>query len=199
MSRNRKYDYQEAVKTSVDIFRRKGYHATGSDELVQLLNIPKGTFYGMFKSKENFAIASLNQYVLNTLSFMNDMLYNSNINSSSRRIENMYKALAKYFIDEGCSYGCLLNNLSLEVAGQSDPFKEAIDAGHSQFIQALRPCIIEAQMAGEFRSDISSQDLASIIHTNFDGALVKMKGSGKAYPMELFLSTIFKLVSASNK
>ncbi|MEM9326091.1 MAG: TetR family transcriptional regulator C-terminal domain-containing protein [Bacteroidota bacterium] len=194
MGRHKKYDEQVAIEKGVSLFRENGYHKTSAADIVDMLDIPKGTFFGMFHTKEEYVLKVLQRYIDDTLAFMEKMLYENMKIFAAKRLELFYTALSKYFTDEGCAYGCLLNTLTSEIAGYNDAFSQLIEQGHRQFIDRIEPCVKEAQEAGDFRSELDSRELTYFIHTSFDGAIIKMKGVRNDEALQVFLKTIFKLV-----
>jgi len=195
MGRKKKYQFDQLVHLGVALFRQGGYHATGSQEIVKALGVPKGTFYSHFKSKEQYALLVIERYIKDTEQFMNRMLYQSNVSSPANRLLEFYEALAYFFTTEGCAYGCLLNNFSLEVAHTSPTLRQAIVAGHQRFITQIQPCVLLAQERKEFVTELDSWDLTYALHTAFDGAIVKMKGAGHHYPLKHFLEVTFPLLT----
>lgn len=53
----------------------RGYSATTGDEIVKLAGIAKGSFYHAFKSKEELAIAALEDYELKGWALVSNGLY----------------------------------------------------------------------------------------------------------------------------
>ncbi|MEW7292848.1 TetR/AcrR family transcriptional regulator [Aquimarina sp. 2304DJ70-9] len=194
MGRHKKYDEQLAVDKGVKLFRESGYHNTSAADIVNALDIPKGTFFGMFNTKEEYVLKVLQKYIVDTLAFMDKTLYENTKISAAKRLKLFYASLSNYFSNEGCAYGCLLNTLTSEIGGYNDTFSRLIKKGHSQFIDKLEPCVKEAQEANDFRSDINSRELTYFIHTSFDGALIKMKGVRNDEALQIFLNTTFKLI-----
>ena len=41
----------------------QGYHGTGLQEILDAVNIPKGSFYNYFWSKENFGAEAIQHYI----------------------------------------------------------------------------------------------------------------------------------------
>lgn len=196
MGRYKKYNEQLAIAKGVSLFRKNGYHHTSAADIVDTLDIPKGTFFGMFNTKEEYVLEVLQHYIDDTLAYMEKILYGNTTVPPSNRLQLFYKSLSSYFTNEGCAYGCLLNTLTSEIGGYNDAFSQLIRKGHAQFIDKIEPCVREAQDAKEFRSDIDSREMTYFIHTSFDGAIVKMKGVRNDEALKIFLNTIFKLIQS---
>lgn len=194
LGRHKKYDRTLAVDKGVPLLRKNGYHNTSAADIVDSIAIPKGTFFGMFKTKEDFGLEVLQQYIDNSLDFMELHLYGNKGISAGKRLQMFYGAVSQCYIDEGCAHGCLLNNLTSEVAGYNDAFSRLAQRGHALIIDKLEPCVEEAQEKGDFRSDIDSYELTYFIHTSFDGAVLKMKGERNEKALKIFMKTIFQLI-----
>ena len=196
MGRHKKYDIDEVLDKGVRLLRRQGYHNTSLDDILSVSGMPKGSFYSSFTSKEDFGVRVLNRYVEDTVSLMTKHLEDATEASPLQRLRNFYEDVIAYFVEEGCGFGCLLNDLSLELAGYNDTFRDAVREGHTRFIDTLAEGMDAAQERGEVRDFLPARELAFYVHTNFDGAIVKMKGARDRYPLDLFLTTTFDLIAA---
>ena len=50
------------IDVGLDLMHRHGFNATGLTEILQAADVPKGSFYHFFGSKEEFAAAALERY-----------------------------------------------------------------------------------------------------------------------------------------
>ena len=50
-----KHQAEDIINTGMELIRTKGYHNVGINEILKASNIPKGSFYNFFESKEDFA------------------------------------------------------------------------------------------------------------------------------------------------
>lgn len=194
MGRHKKYNEYDAIEKGVLLFRRRGYHHTSAADIVKTLDIPKGTFFGMFQTKEAYALKVLERYVDDTVHFMDKLFRESETLNPRARLKSFYQNLTIFYTQEGCTNGCLLYNLMSEIAGYNDAFSTLVRKGHTKFIEKIEPCIREGQEKKLFRSDIDSIELTDFIHTSFNGAVIKMKGQRDNAPLRLFLRTVFKTI-----
>lgn len=63
MKRARPYDRDSALNAAMNLFWRKGYHATSLKDLEFALNMKPGSIYAAFHSKEALFLASLERYM----------------------------------------------------------------------------------------------------------------------------------------
>ena len=56
----------DIVQVGLDIIVSKGFSATGVEAILKQANVPKGSFYNFFSSKEEFGLAIIDKYVAET-------------------------------------------------------------------------------------------------------------------------------------
>lgn len=64
MARPREFDEAVALDRAMDLFWKKGYEATSTDDLMQAMGIGRGSFYNTFHSKRETYLRTLDRYLL---------------------------------------------------------------------------------------------------------------------------------------
>ena len=54
---------QDLVRYGTELLTEQGYQATGIDQVLKKVGVPKGSFYHFFKSKDEFGSAVIENYV----------------------------------------------------------------------------------------------------------------------------------------
>lgn len=76
MSDNAKSTREHLINVGLDLMHQHGYQATGLKEILNAADVPKGSFYHHFSSKEDFAAAALENYTAreaeHSAAFFND-------------------------------------------------------------------------------------------------------------------------------
>src|SRR5664279_1578513 len=54
---------ENLLNQGVALLMQQGYHGTGLQEILDAVQIPKGSFYNYFGSKENFGAAVIEHYI----------------------------------------------------------------------------------------------------------------------------------------
>ncbi len=106
--------------------------------------------------------------------------------------------LASYFDDRiqalaagGLLRGCLIGNLTAEVADHSELIREKLAEHMNSWSQYFADCIRAAQSAGEMRNTTDAQVLGRFILNGWEGALLRMRADKSIEPLLEFKMIIF--------
>ena len=81
---NLKHDKEKILQSGEALFRAKGYHATGINEVLKSSGVSKGSFYNYFDSKEDFALQVVDLYGNATADIIQYYFINSHRTTPSR-------------------------------------------------------------------------------------------------------------------
>lgn len=189
MIMNRKSDNtrEQILEQGFSLFNNRGYNGTGLKEILAAAGIPKGSFYHYFESKEHFAVEIINHY--HALQF--DRWESEFKQPGLDKLSQIRRALG-IIIDEYETQrpmtGCLLANLSGELANSSPYFRAAIHRSSQEVLCRIRDDLQIAQQEGAVRSDITAEELASLFFSAWQGAILRMKVTQSAEPLRLVVS-----------
>ena len=172
----------------------KGYNATGIQELADAANIPKGSFYNYFKSKEDFAIDVMDSYCAMGCQLMSEILEDKSI-SPLKRIERLFSEMIEHFTkDEKFQKGSFVGNLCQEMGDTNKHISKAAERCFNHFKEPIIKILREAQDAGEISRSLDINDLAEFMMNSKEGALLRMKSSKNAKPLKVFQDMIMNLL-----
>ncbi|EKU99978.1 transcriptional regulator [Leptolyngbya sp. PCC 7375] len=171
---------EKLLDQGIKLFMDQGYHGTGIKEVVDLVKVPKGSFYNYFESKEQFGADVIRHYARWVVTNMATWLNGSE--------ENALTALEQFFEQEMQRHqevkaGCIIGNLGAELGASSERCQQAMLEGFAamkkQFLQTLR----RGQTQGSIRNDISAEDLADFLVNAYEGALLRMQVEQSVEPI----------------
>lgn len=152
------------------IITRKGFAGVGLNEILTAADVPKGSFYHYFKSKELFGEALLEDYVTQYLAEMESTL--------SAPGKTAAQALMDYWtgwFDEDCGCRCLVVKLSSEVADMSEPMRLALLDGTSRIIDRLALTLQQGAADGSLPADADAAHTAQTLYQLWLGAAMLTK------------------------
>jgi TetR/AcrR family transcriptional repressor of nem operon len=172
---------------------RAGYTSTGINDILELADVPKGSFYHYFPSKEAFAKAVLDRYTKGEVERWAGILGDPKL-SPLKRLRKYFKELMAVYGHRGPIQGCLLGNLSLEVAEQSPKIRGILREAFDCWQNAIAKTIREAVEKGELTKTVKPDYLAALLVNNWEGAQVRAKAEQSDKPLELFYDLTFNVL-----
>ena len=190
----RKIYKEDIIQSGYDLFYEKGYSVTGIKEITEKIDIPKGSFYNHFKSKEEFGIAVLDNYIQKNIAFLKQVLLNpeqSPINNL-KQFFNDYIKLQEEELE--CSKGCLMANLTMELADVNQAFQLKAMNGFETVTAVFENCLNRAKDLGEINIDTDTETMASFIVNSWQGAALRMKADKSTDALKTFYQTLFSFI-----
>jgi TetR/AcrR family transcriptional regulator, transcriptional repressor for nem operon len=173
----------------------RGYHGAGVRDIVSEAGAPQGSFTNHFRSKEAFASEVLDRYFAHLREIVQATLGDRSL-SPRRRLRRYLDVISGTLEAEDWALGCLIGNLSLEVATESKRLRTHLSRIFAEWREPFAACIAEAQAAGEIADDFPAGDLADFLLAGWHGAMLRMKVDRSSKPLEQFKAIAFATVFA---
>ncbi|WP_105189306.1 TetR/AcrR family transcriptional regulator [Pseudoalteromonas sp. T1lg48] len=152
---------QHILEVGYELIVSKGFTSVGLSELLKTANVPKGSFYHYFKSKEHFGEALIQDYFSQYLGAITALLGNPALSG--------YQALIQYFElwlaqDKGsCNANkCLIVKLGAEVSDLSEPMRVALKNGADRIVDTIAQCIERGVADGSIKATNAKQSAQQI-------------------------------------
>jgi TetR/AcrR family transcriptional regulator, transcriptional repressor for nem operon len=187
-STQKEINRENLLNQGVALLMQQGYHGTGLQEILDAVQIPKGSFYNYFGSKENFGAAVIEHYITP---------YIEQISRYLAEDIDALSALQRYFNESIAELartdfkgGCLLGNLIGEIGDSSEVCRVALQTTLNRYRDVLQSGISLAQQEGTVRTDKSARELADLLVNTWQGALLRMKVEQSTAPLEQCYQTL---------
>ena len=167
----------------VALLMRQGYHGTGLKEILDAVNIPKGSFYNYFGSKENFAAEVIVHYITPYLNQLNHYLDESEGNAVAALNRYIEESIAEL---ERTDFkgGCLLGNLMGELSDTSDLCRIALRNALNDYRNVWEEGLRRGQTEKRIRADKSANEMADLWVNAWQGALLRVKIEQSTEPLK---------------
>ena len=170
-----------------------GYSATGVKEILDEADVPKGSFYHHFSSKEAFANEVLKLYVRGENDRAEKILGKGKA-APLKRLRRYFEELISVYGHTAAVRGCMLGNFSLEMADQSDSIQSLLHHSFSSWQIAIAGVLQEAMDRGDLTKLNRPEDLAFFLVNSYEGALLRSKADRSDKPLENFLYFAFSVL-----
>ena len=182
-----KHQEKEIIKVGYELFRKKGYHNLGINEILTVAKLPKGSFYNFFKSKEVFACRVIEWYGSNNQRWLNNY-FKTPKGNSFQAIKDFYLLIFYYNEIDLYTSGCLLNLMSNEVGRSNDTIAAAIEVQFESWMTEIAQFIELGQARGEITKDFKAREIAEYLHMGLYGTYPRMKTNRSRRAMDLWLN-----------
>ena len=184
---------QRLLDTGMVMLLERGYHDLGIQALLKATGVPKGSFYHHFESKQDFALAVVDQYMDEVHRALKSCLRDSS-RPPLERVRRFFECTREKYRREGY-LGCLLGSLGQELAATSEIFRKRIDECLAFVSSSIAACLEEA--SDELPAGIEAQQLADIILDSWEGAALRTRLSRDSAPLDAVMSYYFGAPAAT--
>jgi TetR/AcrR family transcriptional regulator, transcriptional repressor for nem operon len=182
-------DYRETrtllLRAGVAALTEKGFSATGIDEVLKSVNVPKGSFYHFFDSKEAFGaelITLYNDYFVRKL----DQFLLDDSQTPLRRIDAFCLDAERGMERFGFRRGCLVGNLGQEMNTLPEAFRTQLTDVLLDWQARTERCLEAAKATGEISIRSDCARLAAFFWIGWEGAVLRAKLERRAEPLRIF-------------
>lgn len=175
------------------LFGEKGYHGTGIKEIVDALQIPKGSFYNYFKSKEHFASEIVAHYTGLIDTHWETCMTSGPEKDPLLMLQHCFEHMISLQEQQPVQTGCLIGNLAGELAESSERCRLALDNAKNSWCNRLASHLERAQEVGSVRRDIPPEELAGFCWDVWEGALLRMKMEKSMVSIRKTIALLFEV------
>ena len=179
------------ISTGLKVLHARGFHASGVQDITEAADVPKGTFYTHFDSKERFGAEVLGRYwerrADRAIAILGD------------ETQPPLTRLRRYFAGKTqgtgpFDKGCMIGNFAAEMAADRRLVRDRLAAVFAAWTQLLSRCIREAQTAGELHTTLDPETLAAFLIDSFEGAVLRTKVDRDGTALQRFETIVFSTI-----
>jgi TetR/AcrR family transcriptional repressor of nem operon len=173
------------VQAGLKALTEKGFSATGLDEVLRSVNVPKGSFYHYFGSKEAFG-AELIDYYAAYFAAKLDKFFLNEARTPLERIRDFVRDAETGMARYDFARGCLVGNLGQEMGALPESYREKLINVFVDWQARTAKCLKEAQAVGEISDDENPRKLAAFFWIGWEGAVLRAKLERSPKPLRIF-------------
>jgi len=186
---------QHIIDTAKPILLVKGFSAVGLSELLTAAQVPKGSFYHYFKSKELFGEALLNNYFEGYMLRLENTLSVPGLSAAECLMRYWQRWMDTQQCDTDIEHKCLVVKLGSEVSDLSESMRLALRRGTTSIIARLTQCIEEGCTDGSLPKTLDPQMTAQILYSQWLGATVQTKIRHDANALETAMAMTLHMLN----
>ncbi|MEM6412661.1 MAG: TetR/AcrR family transcriptional regulator [Pseudomonadota bacterium] len=176
------YKREEVLDRAIELFRRQGYSATSTAELVDDLGMNRKSMYAEFGSKQELFEAALDRYSEINLSRVLAPIEASDANAQS--IRDAFLGYASASETKFRGLGCLMANTAVERAALDPGSAKYVDAYLDRLTKGFRNALENALSDGDVDAETDLDDLAAHFVNSVVGISALLRA--KATPDQMY-------------
>ncbi|MDA5638691.1 MULTISPECIES: TetR/AcrR family transcriptional regulator [Agrobacterium] len=154
-----------------------GYEGVGIGPVLKEVNVPKGSFYYFFASKDDFVVAVIEAYE-QKYARIRERLFSDTSLRALQRLSVYFETLELELKQDGPYAGCLYGVIAQTAAGRSTLVRDALVTSFRRWETSMRELLMQAQYEGDIAGDEDISDLCACIIEAYEGALIRVKATG---------------------
>ena len=181
------------VRGGLVALTEKGFSATGLDEILKSVGVPKGSFYHYFESKEAFGAELIDRYGTYFARRLERFLTDDALSPLMRFAAFVLDAQARmeYY---AFSRGCLVGNLGQEMGALPESFRKKLNDVFTDWQHRTAECLRAAQDGGEIGKHHDVDHLAAFFWIGWEGAVLRSKLERSSVPLRTFAQGFFEMI-----
>ncbi|MFE7216733.1 TetR/AcrR family transcriptional regulator [Streptomyces sp. NPDC001698] len=188
---------EKILTAAQSLIELRGYSALGVAEICKAADVPKGSFYYFFETKEALALAVLDEHWETQHSDWARVLQDDAepLLRLRRLFEQTEAGLRAGQQSCGTVSGCMFGNLTLELSNQTEPIRERLQQIFDAQVDMVDEVIAEARERGEVAVGDTREAARSIV-AQLEGQVLFAKLYNNTQHLEALWGNCLSLLSA---
>ncbi|MFV0676326.1 TetR/AcrR family transcriptional regulator [Variovorax sp. tm] len=176
---------EQLLRAGVAALTEKGFSATGIDEVLTAVGVPKGSFYHFFASKEAYGAELIRLYADYFVRKLDLALLDTSL-TPLQRIDAFCKDAEQGMGRFDFKRGCLIGNLGQEMGALPEAFRKQLSDVLLDWQARVERCLEEAKLLGEIPEKANCSRLSAFFWIGWEGAVLRAKLERKNEPLRIF-------------
>ncbi|WP_395773556.1 TetR/AcrR family transcriptional regulator [Agrobacterium pusense] len=168
-----------------------GYEGVGIGPILKAVDVPKGSFYHFFQSKDHFVVAVIEAYEEKYRQVRQTFFTDTSLRPLAR-LDAYFAALEQEYKADAPYAGCLYGMIAQSAAGRSAVVLDALSTSFDRWEKSIQGVLVAAKQDGELDSDENINDLTASIVDAYEGALIRAKAKDDVSALTRFRETGLK-------
>jgi len=178
---------EKILRAAFKAFHEVGYNGTSIQDIIEAAEVPKGSSYNYFKSKEQLAVEVLSLYATT----IQEAMMGSAESSPIARLRTWFEESIRLHEKWGFETGCMVGNFTAEISNSEKGLRAFIIQDFDFWNAAITAILTEAKEKGEIPPAANPKELASYILNSYHGAILRGKLARNRVPYDQFLHFTF--------
>lgn len=178
------------LEVGQELFIGSSFNSVGLNDILKRSGVPKGSFYHYFASKEDFALQVIELYHKENYTTLAELLQDNSLNAY-QQLKQFFQNSIDHFDDVGYCQGCLMANLSQELADVNENMRSKISQFSTEMVELVSGCLERIENNELNLGHLQSREAAQVLMNSWTGAIMKMKLEKSREPLDVYMKYFF--------
>jgi len=183
------------LNAATRLFHERGFQATSLDDIVAASGVCRSNLYYHFASKEELGLAVVDRLAQRFGVEVIEGILRDERAPVRARLERLLAAITDRLEEGAYRRGCPFGNLAAELAADHPKFRDRLSGLFRRWEEALAGCLRDGIRSGELRDDLDADHTATVLVSQFEGAVLLSKTYGHGGPLRAARATLVLLES----
>ena len=167
------FDEKLILEKAMELFWKKGFHATSIQDLVTFLGISRSSIYDTYGGKKELFYKSFKLYrTTNIIGFSNFLNQQKNVKIGLRKLFEM--AIEQSIADMDRK-GCFVVNTTTELIPGDLKLQKILKENENTFVNIFYKFLLKGERSGEISKGKKLKSIANLYYTLYNGIKVVSK------------------------
>ena len=173
MPRVKLFDKNEVLNKAMELFWKKGYHATSIQDLVSFLGINRGSLYDTYGGKKELFDKAFQLYRTNNSNGVTAFFESQN--EVKKGFRNLFEMGINETITDKDQKGCFVVNTTTELIPGEEEMLKTIQENKKIFEGIFYAFLLKGQQSAEIPKSKNIKNISSLFYTFYNGLKVVAK------------------------
>jgi TetR/AcrR family transcriptional regulator, transcriptional repressor for nem operon len=169
------------IEASARLFNMRGYHGCSLQDIMDATKLKKGGIYNYFNNKDEIAFAAFDYSFNEVLSRFKTAL--ARASTSREKLYAILEVFGSFYKDPVSEGGCPVFNTAVDSNGTHPELTEKAREAINTLKRYIEIKIDEGKESGEFKPEVKSEELSSLIILTTEGALIMSRVNNDPAPV----------------
>ena len=187
---------EKLMAAGTELCGTRGFGRTSVHDLLKAAGVTKSNFYYHFASKDVLGMEVLKGMQESMKKEVWPKTLNNPALAPLGRIESFVNCVTETLEENGCNGGCPFANLAIELSDEWPSFRAQLAEFFKLIVTQITACVREGQAAGQIRRDVDPVEMANLVFTQLEGAVLLAKTYKDVKPIRQSFSAMAKLMQS---
>lgn len=191
---------EKVVHAAMELFHRKGFQATGLEEILSRSGVCKSNFYYHFKSKDELGLSVLEEKMKEMQREYIEPALGDTAATPRERLIAFFEGMIRFCDVNGCNRGCIFGNMTLELADHHEGMRSRLVVFFHGLESRIAGTLSEGAADGSIDlQGMSAEELATAAVSLLQGGILLARGYKETAPLASGLQLFIRFIGNGNQ